>query len=67
MRPQERDHESNPMTSRQTPMTSFQVGHGLAFLTVLLSLSTGSIGQTQSEATESGLRVGHSCHASPGD
>ena len=31
-------------------MTSFQVGHGLAFLTVLLSLNTASIGQNQSEA-----------------
>ena len=31
-------------------MTSFQVEHGLAFLTVLLSLSTASIGQNQSEA-----------------
>jgi hypothetical protein len=31
-------------------MTSFQVGHGLAFLTLLLSLSTASIGQNQSEA-----------------
>jgi hypothetical protein len=31
-------------------MTSFQVGHGLAFLTVLLSLSAASIGQNQSEA-----------------
>ena len=31
-------------------MTSFQVGHGLAFLTVLLSLSATSIGQNQSEA-----------------
>ena len=31
-------------------MTSFQVGHGLAFLTVLFSLSTASIGQNQSEA-----------------
>ena len=31
-------------------MTSFQGGHGLAFLTVLLSLSTASIGQNQSEA-----------------
>ena len=30
-------------------MASFQVGHGLAFLTVLLSLSTASIGQNQSE------------------
>jgi len=40
----------NPIPSRQTPMTSFQVGHGLAFLTVLFSLSTASIGQNQSEA-----------------
>jgi hypothetical protein len=31
-------------------MTSFQVGHRLAVLTVLLSLSTASIGQNQSEA-----------------
>jgi hypothetical protein len=31
-------------------MTSFQVGHGLPFLTVLLSLSAASIGQNQSEA-----------------
>jgi hypothetical protein len=31
-------------------MTSFQVGHGLVFLTVLLSLSTASIAQNQSEA-----------------
>jgi hypothetical protein len=31
-------------------MTCFQVGHGLPFLTVLLSLSTASIGQNQSEA-----------------
>jgi hypothetical protein len=31
-------------------MTSFQVGHGLAFLTVLLSLSAASIGQNQSQA-----------------
>ena len=30
-------------------MTSFQVGHGLAFLTVLLSISAASIGQNQSE------------------
>src|SRR5258708_17035122 len=40
----------NPISSRRTPMTSFQVGHGLAFLTVLLSLSTASTGQNQSEA-----------------
>jgi hypothetical protein len=31
-------------------MTYFQVGHGLVFLTVLLSLSAASIGQNQSEA-----------------
>ena len=31
-------------------MTSFQVGHGLAFLTVLLSLSATSKGQNQNEA-----------------
>jgi hypothetical protein len=31
-------------------MTSFQVGHGLALLTVLFSLSTASIGQNQREA-----------------
>ena len=40
----------NPISSGQTPMTSFQVGSGLAFLTLLLSLSAASIGQTQSEA-----------------
>src|SRR5258707_5674099 len=39
----------NPISSRRTPMTFYQVGHGLAFLTVLLSLSTASIGQNQSE------------------
>src|SRR5713226_1980015 len=39
----------NPIPSRRTPMTSFQVGHGLAFLTVLLSLSAAAIGQNQSE------------------
>jgi hypothetical protein len=31
-------------------MTCLQVGHGLPFLTVLLSLSAASIGQNQSEA-----------------
>jgi hypothetical protein len=31
-------------------MTSFQVRHGLAFLTVLLSLSAPSIGQNQSQS-----------------
>ena len=40
----------NPIPSRQTPVTSPRVGHGLAFLTVLLSFSAASIGQTQSEA-----------------
>jgi len=30
-------------------MTSFQVGHGFAFLIVLLSLSAASVGQNQSE------------------
>jgi hypothetical protein len=40
----------NPIPSRQTPMTSFKVGHGLACLTLLLSLCARSIGQTQSEA-----------------
>src|SRR5260370_25214383 len=39
----------NPVPSRRTPMTSFQVGHGLAFLIVLLSLSAAAIGQNQSE------------------
>ena len=40
----------NPMPSRRTPMTCFQVGHGLAVLTVLLFLSAASIGQNQSGA-----------------
>ena len=40
----------NPIPSRQTPVTSLQVGHGSACLTLLLSLCAGSIGQTQSEA-----------------
>ena len=40
----------NPIPSRRTPVTSFQVGHGLACLTVLLLLSAASIGQNQSEA-----------------
>jgi hypothetical protein len=39
----------NPIPSKRTPLTSFQVRHGLAFLTVLLSLSAASIGQNQSE------------------
>src|ERR1700754_3655010 len=39
----------NPIPSMRTPMTSFQVGHGLAFLTVLLSLSAAALGQLQSE------------------
>jgi len=40
----------NPLPSRQTPVTSLQVGRRLACLTFLLSLCAGSIGQTQSEA-----------------
>src|SRR5882757_10478944 len=40
----------NPIPSRQTPVTSLQIGRGLACLTLLLSLCAGSIGQTQSEA-----------------
>jgi hypothetical protein len=35
-------------------MTSFQVGSGLAFLTLLLSLSAALIGQTQSDAQTPG-------------
>jgi hypothetical protein len=38
-----------PIPSRQTPVTSLQVWHGLGCLTFLLSLCAGSIGQTQSE------------------
>ncbi len=40
----------NFIPSRQTPVTSLQIGHGLACLTLLLSLCARSIGQTQSEA-----------------
>jgi hypothetical protein len=40
----------NPIPFRQTPGTSLQVGHGLAHLTLLLSLCAASIGQAQSEA-----------------
>ena len=44
-------------------MTSFQVGHGLAFLTIVLSLSAASIGQNQSEtpspAPGSAIHVTH--------
>ena len=40
----------NPIPSTQTPVTSLQVGHGLACLALLLSVSAASIGQTQSEA-----------------
>ena len=40
----------NPIPFRQTPVTSLQVGHGLARLTLLLSLCAASIGQTQREA-----------------
>ena len=42
-----------PIPSRRTPITSFQVEHGLAFLTVLLSLSAAAIGQNQSEVQSS--------------
>ncbi|HMG84183.1 MAG TPA: hypothetical protein VK574_00485 [Terracidiphilus sp.] len=38
----------NPKLSKQTPVTSFQVGHGLACLILLLSLCAGSTGQAQS-------------------
>jgi len=40
----------NPVSSGQTPVSSLQVGHGLACLTLLLSLCARSIGQTPSEA-----------------
>ena len=40
----------NPMTSTQTPVASLQDGLGFACLTLLLSLTTGSMGQTQSAA-----------------
>jgi hypothetical protein len=40
----------NPIPPTQTPVTSLQVGHGLACLALLLSVSAASIGQTQSEA-----------------
>ena len=40
----------NPIPSRQTPVTSLQVGHGLACLTLLVLLCARSVGQTQSEA-----------------
>ena len=43
----------NPIPSRRTPLTFFQVGRGLAFLTALLSLNAASIGQNQSEAQSS--------------
>jgi hypothetical protein len=39
-----------PIPSSQTPVTSLQIGRGLACLTLLLSLCARSIGQTQSEA-----------------
>jgi len=42
-----------PIPSRRTPITSFQVEHGLAFLTVLLSLSAAAIDQNQSEVQSS--------------
>ena len=40
----------NPIPPTQTPVTSLQVGHGLACVALLLSVSAASIGQTQSEA-----------------
>jgi hypothetical protein len=40
----------NPIPTRHALVTSRQVGHGLACLTLLLSLSAASIGQTPSEA-----------------
>ena len=53
----------NPIPSRQTPVTSLQVWHGLACLTLLLSPSMGSMAQTQSEAhsqvPESAIHVTH--------
>jgi len=43
----------NSIPSRQTPVTSFQGGYGLACLTLLLLLCAGSIGQSQGEAQSS--------------
>jgi hypothetical protein len=40
----------SPKPSRQTPVTSLQVGHGFACLTLLMSSCAGSTGQTQSGA-----------------
>ena len=40
----------NAMTSTHSPVASLQVSRGLACLTLLLSFTTGSIGQTQSAA-----------------
>ena len=40
----------NPIPFKQTPVTSLQVGHGLARLTLLVSLCAGSISHAQSEA-----------------
>lgn len=52
----------NPIPSRQAPFASFRE-HGLACLTLLLSLGTASIGQTQSDAQspvpESAIHVTH--------
>jgi hypothetical protein len=39
----------NPISSRRTPFTSLQVGHGLACLTLLLSLCAGPKSPAQSE------------------
>jgi hypothetical protein len=40
----------NSTPSRQTPVTSLQIGRGLTCLTFFLSLCAGLIGQSQSEA-----------------
>jgi len=53
----------NSTPSRQTPVTSLQIGRGLACLTFLLSLCAGSIGQPQNEsqspAPEPAIHVTH--------
>jgi hypothetical protein len=42
----------NSIPSGQTPVTSLQVGHGLACLTLLVLLCASSVGQTQSEGKD---------------
>jgi len=51
----------NPVLSKQTPVTSLQVGHGLACLTLLVLLCASSAGQTQNEAV--GAVPGSAIHA----